>query len=133
MDAQAPRAQPRSSRRGGGRAVAPKGQAREEEEREKKIKYQHRVDLGIEPGTAVDRVQDEIFSTRNVTDTEDIRSSTLNASDSDGGSSGAEAGYLREGLHDTLEENLDYLYNTFKSAKKERVAMPTVIAAKGKR
>ncbi len=113
--------------------------------REKKAKYQRRVDLGIEPGSAIDIVQDtDMFTLRNlgsdkVNDT--IINSTVEVEEEDNQKVQPTMKYIsrtydsdasdEEDYTTQLENNLETLYTQYKDKKDQRNSMPVVLTTKG--
>jgi AdoMet-dependent rRNA methyltransferase SPB1 len=101
--------------------------------REAKSKFQRRIDLGIEPGTAVDRViDDEIFSLRDVKNPELVRSANTGDSTSEEDEWNADAEYATgEDYTERLEQDLDLFYNNYRETQEKRSAMPVMLTSKG--
>ena len=105
--------------------------------REKKAKYQRRVDLGIEPGSAVDIVRDtDLFSLRGVnTDTakQAVENSTVEVGEEQADNAVQPKRMYIDRSHDydsdedddytaQIESNLEMLYNQYKNKKDEKNA-----------
>ena len=114
--------------------------------REKKAKYQRRVDLGIEPGSAIDIVRDDdMFSLRQLR-SDKVRDAVINSTvevENPEAEVQASRKYIdrnrdsensddeEEDYTTQIENNLETLYDQYKAKKEHKSSLPVMLTSKG--